>query len=75
MVGITCSNENRRRFFVCLHGAGPICKKIKDVHWGGQANEKRRPGGRPQKNLYIKKYTRLNCYKARDFPDGFKPEV
>ena len=42
--------------FVCLHGAGPICKKIKGVHWGGQANEKRRPGGRPKKHLYIKKY-------------------
>ena len=23
---ITRSNENRRRLFVCLHGAGPICK-------------------------------------------------
>ena len=39
----TRSDENRRRFFVCLHGAGPICKQIKDVYWGGQANEKRRP--------------------------------
>ena len=39
---ITRSNENRRRFSVCLHGAGPICKQIKYVYWGGQANEKRR---------------------------------
>ena len=38
----TRSDENRRRFFVCLHGAGPICKQIKDVYRGGQANEKRR---------------------------------
>lgn len=36
-------DENRRRFFVCLHGVGPICKEIKDVYWGGQANGKRRP--------------------------------
>ncbi len=29
-------------FFVCLHGAGPICKQIKAVEWGGQTNKKRR---------------------------------
>lgn len=30
---------------------------------GGQANEKRHPGGRPSKNSLIKKEIRLNCYE------------
>ena len=32
--------QTRCRFFVCLHGAGPICKKIKNLYRGGQANKR-----------------------------------
>ena len=52
MVFGTRSDENRCRFFVCLHGAGPICKQIKDVYWGGQANEKRHPVWTSLKNKF-----------------------
>ena len=27
-------------FFVCLHGAGPICKQIKAVEWGWANKQK-----------------------------------